>query len=39
MIYGWDVEALALAFGIAAALIVISITIASFALRQRMVRS
>jgi ABC-2 type transport system permease protein len=39
MIYGWDVEALALAFGIAAALIVVSITIASFALRQRMVRS
>ena len=39
MIYGWDVEALALAFGIAAALIVGSITIASIALRQRMVRS
>jgi ABC-2 type transport system permease protein len=39
MIYGWDVEALALAFGIAAALIVASITIASIALRQRMVRS
>ena len=39
MIYGWDGEALALAFGIAAALIVGSITIASIALRQRMVRS
>jgi ABC-2 type transport system permease protein len=39
LIYGWDSEALALAFGIAAALIVGSITIASIALRQRMVRS
>jgi ABC-2 type transport system permease protein len=39
MIYGWDAEALALAFGIAATLILCSITIASFALRQRMVRS
>ncbi len=38
-IYGWDGEALALAFGIAIGLIVISITIASLALRNRMVRT
>jgi ABC-2 type transport system permease protein len=38
-IYGWDGEALALAFGIAIALIIGSITIASLALRQRMVRT
>jgi ABC-2 type transport system permease protein len=36
---GWDGEALALAFGIALALIAASITIASLALRERMVRS
>jgi ABC-2 type transport system permease protein len=39
LIYGWDWEALALAFGIAAALIAGSITIASLALKERMVRS
>jgi ABC-2 type transport system permease protein len=39
LIYGWDLEALALAFGIAAALIAGSITIASLALKERMVRS
>ena len=36
---GWDPEALALAFGIAIALIAGSLTIASIALRQRMVRT
>ncbi|HEU4943823.1 MAG TPA: ABC transporter permease, partial [Solirubrobacterales bacterium] len=39
MIVGWDGEALALAFGIALALIAGSITIASLALKERMVRS
>jgi ABC-2 type transport system permease protein len=39
LIYGWDLEALALAFGIAAALIAFSITISSMALRGRMARS
>ncbi len=39
LIYGWDWEALALAFGIATALIAGSITIASLALKERMVRS
>ena len=38
-IYGWDGEALALAFGIAITLIVVSISIASLALRGRMVRT
>ena len=38
-VIGWDGEALALAFGIAIALIIGSITIASLALRERMVRS
>jgi ABC-2 type transport system permease protein len=38
-VYGWDGEALALAFGIAIALIAGSITVASLALRQRMVRT
>jgi ABC-2 type transport system permease protein len=39
MVTGWDAEALALAFGIAIALIAASITIASLALRERMVRT
>jgi ABC-2 type transport system permease protein len=39
MIVGWDGGALALAFGIALALIAGSITIASLALKERMVRS
>jgi ABC-2 type transport system permease protein len=39
MVVGWDAEALALAFGVATALIVGSITVASFALRERMVRT
>ena len=39
MVTGWDTEALALAFGIAIALIAGSITIASLALRERMVRT
>jgi ABC-2 type transport system permease protein len=39
LIYGWNLEALALAFGIATALIAGSITIASLALKERMVRS
>jgi ABC-2 type transport system permease protein len=39
MVVGWDVEALALAFGIALVLIAGSITIASISLRERMVRS
>jgi ABC-2 type transport system permease protein len=39
MVVGWDAEALALAFGVAIALIVGSITVASFALRERMVRT
>jgi ABC-2 type transport system permease protein len=38
-VYGWDGEALALAFGIAIALIVCSISVASLALRERMVRT
>ena len=38
-VYGWDAEALGLAFGIACALIVISISISSLALRERMVRT
>lgn len=38
-VIGWDGEALALAFGIAIALIIGSISIASLALRERMVRS
>jgi ABC-2 type transport system permease protein len=38
-VFGWDGEALALAFGVAAALIIGSISIASIALRERMVRS
>jgi ABC-2 type transport system permease protein len=38
-IIGWDGEALALAFGIAIALIAGSITVATLALRQRMARS
>lgn len=39
MVSGWDGEALALAFGIAIALIAGSITIASLALKERMVRT
>jgi ABC-2 type transport system permease protein len=39
MITGWDAEALALAFGIAIALIAFSITISSLALRNRMERT
>jgi ABC-2 type transport system permease protein len=39
MVTGWDVEALALAFGIALALIAGSITIASISLKERMVRT
>jgi ABC-2 type transport system permease protein len=39
MVTGWDPEALALAFGIAIALIAFSITIASISLRERMVRT
>jgi ABC-2 type transport system permease protein len=39
MVIGWDGEALALAFGIALTLIACSITIASLALKERMVRS
>jgi ABC-2 type transport system permease protein len=39
MVVGWDIEALALAFGIATALIVGSIAIASYSLRERMVRT
>ena len=39
MVTGWDGEALALAFGIAIALIAGSIAIASLALKERMVRS
>ena len=39
MVVGWDGEALALAFGIAAALIVGSISVAAISLRERMVRS
>ncbi len=39
MVVGWDPEALALAFGIAIALIAGSITIASLSLKERLVRS
>jgi ABC-2 type transport system permease protein len=39
VITGWDEEALALGFGIAAAVAVIAITAASFALRNRLVRT
>jgi ABC-2 type transport system permease protein len=39
MIVGWDAEALALGFGIAAAIAVIGITGASLALRTRLVRT
>lgn len=38
-ISGWDAEALGLAFGIAVALIVISISVASLSLRERLVRT
>lgn len=38
-VVGWDAEALALAFGIAAALIAISIAVASISLRNRLVRT
>jgi ABC-2 type transport system permease protein len=39
LVVGWDGEALALAFGIAIALIAGSITVASLALKERMVRT
>lgn len=39
MVVGWDAEALALAFGVAIALIAGSITVSSLALRERMVRT
>jgi ABC-2 type transport system permease protein len=39
VIAGWDAEALALGFGIAAAIAVISLTLASWALRVRMART
>jgi len=39
VITGWDGEALALGFGIAAAIAVVSITASSFALRNRLVRT
>jgi ABC-2 type transport system permease protein len=39
IITGWDAQALALGFGIAAAVAVIAITAASFALRNRLVRT
>jgi ABC-2 type transport system permease protein len=39
IISGWDAEALALGFGIAAAIAVVALTLAGFALRSRMTRS
>ena len=39
IITGWDVEALALGFGIAAAISVVSLTLAGLALRTRLTRS
>jgi ABC-2 type transport system permease protein len=39
VITGWDGEALALAFGIAAAIVVVSVSAAVFALRTRLVRT
>src|SRR3954469_18678823 len=39
IITGWDGQALALGFGIAAAITVVSLALASWALRQRMARS
>jgi ABC-2 type transport system permease protein len=39
LVVGWDGEALALAFGVASALIAGSITLASLALKQRLVRT
>ena len=39
VITGWDGEALALGFGIAAAIAAIAVTASSFALRNRLVRT
>jgi hypothetical protein len=39
IITGWDGQALALGFGIAAALAVVGLTLATLALRARMARS
>ncbi len=39
LITGWDLEALALGFGCATAILVIGLTAASFALKERMVRT
>jgi ABC-2 type transport system permease protein len=39
IITGWDAEALALGFGIAAAIAVVALTLAGFALRTRLTRS
>ena len=39
LVTGWDGEALALAFGVASALVVVGLTAASFAMRERLVRT
>ncbi len=39
VITGWDPEALALGFGVAAAIFAVGLTLATFALRERMVRT
>ena len=39
IVVGWDVEALALGFGIAAVIAVVAIALAAWALRQRLARS
>jgi ABC-2 type transport system permease protein len=39
IIVGWDVEALALGFGVAALIAVVSLVFSSFALRKRLTRT
>ncbi len=39
LVVGWDAQALALAFGVAAALVAVGLTAASFAMRTRLVRT